>query len=193
MAGLILTAVFLIFFGLAFVAWRRYLWVARKTRDEPEDSCPYSLTEVFGDRHLVNIRHQQGVRWLTEVFSRSVRRFRDYPALQIPCTGETLTFGELDVQAETVAVALAPFLTGPDQVVAVVMQQDNWQIVAAHLGILKAGGVVMFLDTTLPETLITHMLEDAQPVAVLTRGQASFRGLPTIDVLCMRETMSPVV
>ena len=46
------------------------------------------------------------------------------------------------------AAALSPFLTGPDQVVAVVMSQDNWQIVAAHLGILKAGGTVMFLDTT---------------------------------------------
>ena len=50
-------------------------------------------------------------------------------------------------------------------------------------------GTVMFLDTTLPEALITHMLEDAQPVAVLTRGQDSFRGLPTLDVLALPETM----
>ena len=87
------------------------------------------------------------------------------------------------------AAALSPFLTGPDQVVAVVMAQDNWQIVASHLGILKAGGTVMFLDTTLPEALITHMLEDAQPVVVLTRGQDSFRGLPTLDVLALPETL----
>ena len=98
-------------------------------------------------------------------------------------------FAELDARAEAVAAALSPLLTGPDQVVAVAMAQDNWQIVASHLGILKAGGTVMFLDTTLPEALITHMLEDAQPVAILTRGQDSFRGLPTLDVLALPETM----
>jgi len=69
------------------------------------------------------------------------------------------------------------------------MSQDNWQIVASHLGILKAGGTVMFLDTTLPEALITHMLEDAQPVVILTRGQDRFRDLPTLDVLALPERM----
>jgi non-ribosomal peptide synthetase component F len=67
------------------------------------------------------------------------------------------------------------------------MEQDNWQIVAAHLGILKAGGTVLFLDTTLPDTLVSHMLEDARPVVVLTRGQDQFRGLPTLDLLALPE------
>ena len=85
------------------------------------------------------------------------------------------------------AAALSPFLNGPDQVVAVAMSQDNWQIVACHLGILRAGGTVMFLDTTLPDALITHMLNDAKPVIVLTRGQDKFRDLPTLDVLTLPE------
>src|SRR6476660_1068626 len=89
-ASTILTAVL----ALAFVAWRRYLWAAEKMPQA--DTCPYSLTDVFGRNHLVNAPHQQGVRWLTEVFSRSVKRFPDLPALQIPHTGETLTFSELD-------------------------------------------------------------------------------------------------
>jgi non-ribosomal peptide synthetase-like protein len=169
----------------AFVAWRRYLWVAKKELQEKGDVCPYSLTDVFGDRHLVNAPHQRGVRWLTEIFSRSATRYPDHTALQIPHTGESLTFAELDARAEAVAAALSPLLTGPDQVVAVAMEQDNWQIVASHLGILRAGGTVMFLDTTMPDALVTHVLEDAQPVVVLTRGQDSFRDLPTLDVLTL--------
>ena len=161
----------------------------RPVPDGRADVCPYSLTDVFGDRHLVNVPHQKGVRWLTEIFSRSAKKFPSLTALQIPHTGESLTFAELDVRAENVAAALSPFLTGPDQVVAVAMSQDNWQIVASHLGILKAGGTVMFLDTTLPEALITHMLEDAQPVVILTRGQDRFRDLPTLDVLALPERM----
>ena len=42
------------------------------------------------------------------------------------------------------------------------MSQDNWQIVAAHLGVLKAGGTFMFLDAALPDALISHMLKDAR-------------------------------
>src|SRR6476661_6715996 len=174
-----------VFFVLTFVAWRRYRWAAEKMPQT--DTCPYSLTDVFDDRHLVNVPHQKGIRWLTEVFGRSAEKFPDLTALQIPHTGESLTFAELDARAENIAAALSPFLTGADQVVAVAMAQDNWQIVASHLGILKAGGTVMFLDTTLPEALITHMLHDAQPVVILTRGQEKFRNLPTLDVLSLPE------
>ena len=187
MAASFATTAVAVFFALTFVAWRRYLWAAEKVPQA--DTCPYSLTDVFGDRHLVNVPHQKGIRWLTEVFSRSAEKFPHLTALQIPHTGESLTFAELDARAESVAAALSPFLTGPDQVVAVAMSQDNWQIVASHLGILKAGGTVMFLDTTLPDALITHMLNDAQPVVILTRGQDKFRDLPTLDVLTLPERM----
>ena len=185
MAAIFATTAVAVFFALTFVAWRRYLWAAEKVPQA--DTCPYSLTDVFGDRHLVNVPHQKGIRWLTEVFSRSAEKFPHFTALQIPYAGESLTFAELDGRAESVAAALSAFLTGPDQVVAVAMTQDNWQIVAAHLGILKAGGTMMFLDTTLPDALLTHMLNDAQPVVVLTRGQDKFRDLPTLDVLTLPE------
>ena len=118
------TAACAVFFALTFVAWRRYLWAADKM--PPADTCPYSLTDVFSDNHLVNVPHQKGIRWLTEVFSRSAEKFPHLPALQIPHTGELLTFAELDARAEHVAAAVAPFLTGPDQIVAVAMSQDNW-------------------------------------------------------------------
>ena len=155
MAVTILTTLFVVFFVVTFVAWRRYLWVAEMAPHVQSDTCQYSLKDVFGDNHLVNVPHQKGIQWLSEVFSRSAEKYPDFTALQIPHTGESLTFAELDMRAEKVAAALSPFLTGPDQVVAVAMSQDNWQIVAAHLGILKAGGTMMFLDTTLPEALIT--------------------------------------
>jgi acyl-CoA synthetase (AMP-forming)/AMP-acid ligase II len=187
LAAIFVTIAFAFYFVLTLVAWRRYLWAAEKVPQA--DTSQYSLTDVFGDRYLVNVPHQEGIQWLTEVFSRSAEKFPDLTALQIPHTGESLTFAELDARAEKVAAALSPLLTGPDQVVAVAMSQDNWQIVASHLGILKAGGTVMFLDTTLPDALITHMLNDAQPVVILTRGQDKIRDLPTLDVLTLPERM----
>ena len=172
-------------FVLTFAAWRRYLWAAKKGANAPKDTCPYSLTDVFGDRPFANVPHQQGIRWLTEVFSRSAEKYPNFTALQIPRSGESLTFAELDAHAENVAAAVQPLLTGPDQVVAVAMSQDNWQIVAAHLGVLRAGGTLVVLDTTLPDALIALMINDARPVVVLTRGQDKFHDLPTIDVLAL--------
>ena len=183
LAATLLAAVFV----LTFAAWRRYLWAAKKAAQEPKDTCPYSLTDVFGDRPFANVPHQQGIRWLAEVFSRSAEKYPDFTALQIPSSGESLTFAELDAHAENVAAAVQPLLTGPDQVVAVAMSQDNLQIVAAHLGVLRAGGTLVVLDTTLPDALIAHMINDARPVVVLTRGQDKFRDLPTLDVLTLPE------
>jgi len=190
LAAIIVTTAVAVFLVLTFVAWRRYLWAAEQEPLAKADTSQYSLTDVFSEHHLANVPHQKGIKWLTEVFSRSAEKFPDLPALQIPHTGESLTFAELDARAEDVATALSAFLTGPDQVVAVAMSQDNWQIVASHLGILKAGGTLMFLDTTLPDALITHMLNDAQPVVVLTRGQDKFRDLPTLDVLHLPAAVS---
>jgi len=185
-AGPVLGTVLVVFLALTFAAWRRYLAVAKAARREPVDDCPYGLTEVFGEQHLANVPHQRGVQWLTEIFTRSARRYPNHTALQIAHTGESLTYAELDARADAVAAALDPYLTGPDQTVAVAMAQDDWRIVASHLGILKAGGTVLFLDTTLPDAVVSHVLGDAQPVVVLTRGQqAKFRDLATLDVLTL--------
>ena len=181
----IFTAVILAFVVLAFAAWRRYLWAAQIVPAERVDDSPYGLTDYFGGRQLVNVPHQAGVRWLTEVFSNSARTFPHLTALQVPHIGESLTYAELEDRAEHIADCLAPFLDGPDQVVAVAMPQDNWQIVATHLAVLKAGGVLMFLDTSLPDSLVEHMLQDADPVVVVTRGRQGFRDLPTLNVLAL--------
>ena len=118
MMMIVVTGALAVLFVLTFAAWKRYTWVANKGHG-PVDTCPHSLTEVFGETHLVNVPHQKGVEWLTDVFSRSAEKFPDHTALHIPLTGESLSFAELDAQAEAVAAALAPLLTGPDQVVAV--------------------------------------------------------------------------
>ena len=101
MVGPIFATVIVVFLGLTFLAWRQYLSVARDPRRQ-EDTCPYSLTDVSGDRPPVGVPHQEGVQWLSEIFSRSAKRFPDHTALQIPRTGESLTFAELDARGDNV-------------------------------------------------------------------------------------------
>ena len=85
------------------MAWRRYLAAAEPPPNSQADTCPDSLTEVFGDRHLINVPHQAGAQWLTDLFGRSARKFPDLTALQVPHTGESLTFAELDARASNIA------------------------------------------------------------------------------------------
>ena len=191
--ALVLISVLVLILVASFAAWRRYLWATEAEQQDRRQSGDNSLTEVFGPDHLINVPHQSGSRWLTEIFSRSAQKYPDFTALQIPHTGESLSFAELDARAESVAAALSAFLSGPDQVVAVAMPQDNWQIVASHLGIMKAGGVAVFLDSTLPEAQTTHILKDAEPVVVLTRGQEEFRVYPTLDVLQLPDSAGPTL
>jgi non-ribosomal peptide synthetase component F len=125
--AIIITSVVAFFLLLTFAAWLRYRGVASgKLGRAKTDACPYSVTEVFGDDHLLNVPHQKGVLWLTEVFSRSAKKFPDQIALQIPHTGESFTYAELDSRAENIAAEIARYLSGPDQVVAVDMPEYCW-------------------------------------------------------------------
>ena len=149
-AGAILAIAAAALLGLAFAAWRRYLWVAGKGPLEHEDTCPYSLTEVYAGRHVQNAPHQAGVRWLHEVFSRSAAKFPDHPALQVPRTGDSLTYAELDARNEggrrLVGVDQPPAQSADhDQVVEVIehLEQTLMGVTGGASGLV--GGFQMFV------------------------------------------------
>ncbi len=79
----------------------------------------------------------------------------------------TLTYQELDEQANVIAAKLQDLGLAPDQLVGVFMDRQP-STVAALLGILKAGGAYVPLDPGFPKERIELMLEDAEPLAVLT-------------------------
>ena len=64
----------------------------------------------------------------------------------MPEQGDTLTYAELDEQADTLAATLESLVTGPEPVIAVCLNQDNSLPVILHLAILKAGAAQCFSD-----------------------------------------------
>ena len=115
---------------------------------------------------------------------RNIRMSRRYILTPgIPCT-----FAELDARGSR---GRGPFslLNGPGRPVLVAVADVAGQLADRRLSPRhsQVGGTVMVLDTTLPDALITHMLNDAKPVIILTRGQDKFRDLPTLDVLDIAE------
>ncbi|WP_328913471.1 MULTISPECIES: non-ribosomal peptide synthetase/MFS transporter [unclassified Streptomyces] len=81
---------------------------------------------------------------------------------------EELTYRQLNDRAAALAARLRRAGVGPGAVVAVCAER-SWHLVAALLGILKAGAAYLPLDPDHPEQRLAGMVEDAEPVVLLAQ------------------------
>ncbi|MGD0559704.1 MAG: amino acid adenylation domain-containing protein [Streptosporangiaceae bacterium] len=102
-------------------------------------------------------------------------------AIAVAFGDAALSYAELDEQADRLAGALAGAGTGPDSVVAVVMERSA-QMITVLLAVLKAGAAYLPVDPGYPAARIEFMLNDARPAAVVT-DRALAAGLPGTPVL----------
>jgi amino acid adenylation domain-containing protein len=101
-----------------------------------------------------------------QLFERNVCAFPD--ALAIACEGRQLTYRELNSTAEQIAHGLREAGVAGGCLVGVLLDRSP-EMVAALLGIWKAGGVYLPVDPATPAQRIAFMLEDAEASFVLTR------------------------
>ncbi len=59
MVGLILAAIVTTVLCLTYLTWQRYVLIARSPTEGATDTSPYSIAEVFGEAHLLNVPHQR--------------------------------------------------------------------------------------------------------------------------------------
>ncbi len=87
-----------------------------------------------------------------------------------------LTFEQLDRLANKIASHLRSLAVGPEVRVAVLMRRSP-ELLAALLGVLKAGGVFVPLELTLPRERMKFLIEDSSARVVLTE-EALIESLP---------------
>ncbi|MFE9369733.1 amino acid adenylation domain-containing protein [Streptomyces sp. NPDC006711] len=102
---------------------------------------------------------------LHELFEEQRALRPEEPAV-VATTGE-LTYAQLDAFAERVAARLTALGVGPDTTVGLCLTKGP-ALVAAVLGVLKAGGAYLPLDPAYPAQRLAFMLKDAAPPVVLT-------------------------
>lgn len=98
-------------------------------------------------------------------------------ALAVAARGETLTYAELEAQANQLARHLRGLGVGPEVRVGLCLDRSASMVVSA-LGILKAGGAYIPLDPAYPPERLSFMLTDSQAPVLVTRRELAERLLP---------------
>ncbi|WP_042000602.1 non-ribosomal peptide synthetase, partial [Streptomyces sp. AcH 505] len=101
----------------------------------------------------------------TDLFEEQVRRTPDKPAL-IAADGR-LTYAELNARANRLARRLVELGVGPEGLVAIAVARRT-DLVVGMLAVLKAGGSYVPVDPDYPPDRVRYMIEDSDPVLVLT-------------------------
>jgi amino acid adenylation domain-containing protein len=102
---------------------------------------------------------------LAELFERQVQQTPE--AVAVVYGGKQLSYGELNRQANQLGHYLQSLGVGNETLVGICMERSLPMIVSL-LGILKAGGAYLPLDADYPQSRLRLMLENAQPLVVLT-------------------------
>ena len=101
-----------------------------------------------------------------EVFESQVEQTPDHIA--VVCGGDSLTYRQLNRQANVLAHHLRTLGVVPDMLVGLCVDRGLGMLVAI-LGILKAGGAYVPLDPGSPRDRLASMLEDVQPVVLVAQ------------------------
>jgi amino acid adenylation domain-containing protein len=130
---------------------------------------------------------------IVELFERNV--FAAPDALAISSENRQLTYRELNCTADRIAEGLAEAGAGAGSLVGVLVDRSP-QMVAALLGIWKAGGVYVPVDPATPDDRVAFILADAAPPFVLTQKKflGRFAGARTqvflLEDFCARGSTS---
>ncbi|MER5774144.1 amino acid adenylation domain-containing protein [Streptomyces sp. NPDC002039] len=115
---------------------------------------------------------------LPELFEAQVTR--DPQAIAVMYGDESLTYGELDAEANRLARLLVADGVGPEQVVALALPRSP-HLVVAILAVLKAGAAYLPLDPDYPAERLAFMIQDSAPTVLLT-AQGPDSAVPGEDV-----------
>lgn len=134
-------------------------------------------------------------RCLHHLFEERTRATPDAPALVFQ--GVTVSYTELDAQAERLARRLRALGSGPETLVALSVPRSTEMLVGIF-GILKAGAAYLPLDPSYPRERLQLMLDDsAAPVLVTVKaleGKLRSAAIVCIDAESAEpETASPIV
>src|SRR5262249_14893777 len=116
---------------------------------------------------------------LFELFERSVRRWPDAVAVDVPpAVGrpqrQLISYAALDRQSALLARAVLPSVGGGG-VVAIFLPRTTERLYAAQLAVLRTASAYICLDPALPDAQLAYILRDSTAGVVLTDAEGAER------------------
>ena len=114
-------------------------------------------------------------------------------AIAVSCESESLTYAQLEVRAQQLAVVLRREGVQRGDLVAMCLERGLTPIVA-QLAVLKTGAAYLPLDTSYPASRISFIIEDARPRVVLAERRTA-EVLPPCDarVIHLDQALEPML
>ncbi|WP_301294624.1 amino acid adenylation domain-containing protein [Pseudomonas sp. S3E17] len=150
--------------------------------DQQQLVSQLNLLDQNEQRHILALWNQTGAGFSAErlVHELVADRARENPAaVAVKFDAQTLSYGELDRQANRLAHALIARGIGPEVRVAIAMPRSAESLVA-FLAVMKAGGVYVPLDIEYPRDRLLYMMQDSRAQLLLTHSSA-LQQLPIPD------------
>ncbi|PMV20426.1 MULTISPECIES: non-ribosomal peptide synthase/polyketide synthase [unclassified Pseudomonas] len=138
---------------------------------------PISQLNLLGEdeqQHILQLWNQTDAGFSAErlVHQLVADRARENPdAVAVKFDAQTLSYGELDRQANRLAHALIARGVGPEVRVAIAIPRSA-EIMVAFLAVMKAGGVYVPLDIEYPRDRLLYMMQDSRAQLLLTHSSA---------------------
>lgn len=110
-------------------------------------------------------------------------------AVALTCSGQSLTYRQLNARSNRLARELRTLGVGPDVLVGICMERSN-DLVIGLLAIIKAGGAYLPIDLAYPADRLAFMLADANAPVLLTQSKLT-KDLPATaaKVLCVDDLL----
>nr|NCQ71302.1 amino acid adenylation domain-containing protein [Microcystis aeruginosa W13-16]NCQ75828.1 amino acid adenylation domain-containing protein [Microcystis aeruginosa W13-13]NCQ80273.1 amino acid adenylation domain-containing protein [Microcystis aeruginosa W13-15] len=152
---------------------------------------PVSLLPLLTQRE----QHQLLVEWnntkaeypsnkcIHQLFEEQVERTPN--AVAVVCSGQQLTYNELNRRANQLAHYLQSLGVKPDELVGICVER-SLEMIVGLLGILKAGGAYVPLDPNYPAERLSYMLANSKVEVLLTQQELlSFLPSSTAQTVCL--------
>lgn len=117
-------------------------------------------------------------------------RVAQRPEAQLYCGSESMTYRELNERANRMAHYLIAQGVAPETVVGVYVER-SLDLLAAILGIFKAGGVYLPLDPDYPQERLDYMIQDSEAVAILTQSSLATNLSATSAIVIHLDEIEP--
>ncbi len=152
------------------------------------NGAEYARLDEWGNRAVLTRRANRRVS-IPELFAAQVARTPDVEALTFE--GRTMTYRELDDEANRLAHLLAGHGAAPGRCVALLVERSA-QAIVAIVAVLKTGAAYLPIDPALPDERIEFMAADAAPiVAITSAGLQSRLGTCELQVVDVDDPRIP--